>query len=248
MQESGFRDGVYVPPSQRTPLHKTRMGVSVVREVEQESAPVWVERKGGGRFEYRPVERPAEPQASPLPQQTAPANDGLQQQINILTTAVARQLGIEPDTGPKPPNPAEFDFYDPESAEEYRRRNDIYMQGEVERQVNAQLEPHREAMLDAELRKQYNDCLKEFGDDPNFQAIMNLALMECNEAANSGKDLAIRDAFIAVSDPANARPGKRNAHLPQALYGRVGPNGKKHLPSLKDIIIHNRLTGRSNSK
>ena len=128
---SGFVDGVYQPPAGRASLHRVRMGASIakqVEQVEQPVAPVWQDNPGGqgGRFEYRPVERQSEPiQATSPPQQAAPVNDAISQQISQLTNAVTllaqHQLGIEPNAGPLMPNPADFDFYDPQQEGEYHQ-------------------------------------------------------------------------------------------------------------------------------
>ena|SRR2546428_3187777 len=242
--QSGFKNGVYVPPAQRVGPHQTRMGVVLAKHVEQSesTAPVWIDnpRGGGGRFEYRPVQR-----AEPIPtaaSQVAQPSDAVSQQLGVLTNTVKllaqRQLGIEPDTGPKMPNPEAFNFYDEQETALYHKMLQDYTEAVWQQRKQAELEPYLPAMDDAvrrhETDTQFKQLTAKHGDNPHFKQVMAAALQL---VADSHNTISLNDAFVKANSRDN-KPGERGGHLPQALT-----RGK--LPRLGQILAHNQLTGRS---
>src|SRR5262245_39832402 len=126
-RQTGFVNGVYQPPEGRQSLHRIRMSRPPVEQVE--TAPVWVEnRGGGGRFEHRPVERQVEPSSPPQPS----ASDALTKQVGDLTnvvTLLARRVAGDAvvDDGPRMPNAAMYDFFDPQSEGEFYQAMNEYV-------------------------------------------------------------------------------------------------------------------------
>ena len=240
-RESGFVGGTYQPPEGRQSLHRVRMGASIARQEQVEVAPQWVENKyGAGRFEYRPVERQAEPEPSSPPQQTAQPNDAISQQIsqltNVVTVLAQRQLGIEPDTGPRMPDPAQFDFYNPEDEAQYHQALQKYVEDTVQQRIQKEVEPYRPGLQNIqkqhEMESQFNELVAQHGAEPNFKTVMSQAL---HIAADSG--ISIKDAY-AKADSRDNRPGERGGHLPKHLT-----QGK--FPRFGEILLHNQLSGRS---
>lgn len=234
---SGFKDGVYQPPEGRQPLHKLRMP----RQADQtQTEPVWT----GNRFEWKPVERAEPPQATAPPPQSAPANDAVSRQISQLTDVVAlmaQKQGLIPeDTGPRMPDPARFDFYDPQDEAEYHRMHKEYVDAVVQQRMQAEIDPYRPMLADAQkahdMQSQFNECVAEHGKDPNFNRVMSAAL---ELVADSNNKLSITEAYAQADNPDNARPGVRgNSHLPKHLT-----QGK--FPRFGEILLHNQMSGRS---
>src|SRR5262245_12808374 len=249
-RETGFVNNVYVPPASRVGIHKTRLGQSIAKQVEQQSetAPTWVDNRNGngGRFEHRPVER-TEPQPersspSPTPQPPTQPNDAISQQLSQLTQAVTmlaqHQLGIEPDTGPRMPDPAQFDFYDPQSEGEYHQALQKYVEDTVQQRLQAEFEPYKPALTgiqkQQEMESHFNELRDTHGQEPHFRTTMMAALQM---VADSNNQLSIKDAY-AKADSRDNRPGERGGHLPKALTG-----GK--FPKFGAILQHNQMSGRS---
>jgi hypothetical protein len=218
------------PALQRRSLHNVKMGQALFKPAEVETTPDWTGR--GFTFRDKPVAAP-EP-----PPQPVPANDAMQAQINTLTQAVQHLAGIQPpNSGPLMPNPADYDFYDPQQEGEYHQALQEYVNAVSEQKVAAAMEPHREAIAQTELQNLIIGCMEEFGSDQN---LLTQALQLC---AESGGKLSLRDAYISASDPTRAAPGERgNMNLPEALKGRGKKIGRI---SLRDIVIHNQLSGRA---
>lgn len=221
------------PALTRRSLHNVRMGQALFKPTEVETTPEWTGR--GFAFRDKPA---AQPEVSSPSPQAPPANEGLQAQINTLTTAVQHLAGIQPqDAGPLMPNPADYDFYDPQQEGEYHQALQAYVNAVSEQKVAAALEPHREAIAQTELQSVIIKCMEEFGSDQN---LLTQALQLC---AESGGKLSLRDAYISASDPRRAEPGQKgNVHLPEVLQGHGKKIGRI---SLRDIVIHNQLSGRA---
>src|SRR5262245_40245527 len=245
-RESGFVNNVYVPPSSRQSLHKARLGQSIAKQVEQqtETAPQWRDNPNGqgGRFEHRPVERQAEPERSsppPAPQATQQPNDAVQHQLNQLTQAVMLLAGVEPDRGPKMPNAAAYDFFDPQSEGEFYQAMNEYVEAVTQQRLQKEFEPYRPALTgiqkQQEMESHFNELRDAHGQEPHFRTTMKVALQM---VADSNNTLTIKDAY-AKADSKDNRPGERGGHLPQALR-----QGK--FPQFGQILAHNRQTGRSN--
>lgn len=245
-QEPGaFRDGVYYPP-----VGKYTNSINHVRmrpaQVETEAVPEWKEISNsyGTRAELNWTNRPVEaPQSNDdaLSHQAAM----LQQQVTNLTSQVSNMMGNQygnngnrqfggQQSAPRPPNPVDFDMYDDESVAEFHRQTEEY----IDARVAAAMAPHNEVLQDAKWGQQYNACLAEHNDDPNFKETMNEAL---EMVLASGGQLSIPEAYRRVDDPRGARLGRRgNAHLPESLRDRR--NGVK---SFGRIIEHNHQAGRA---
>jgi len=229
----------------RKSLHTVRMPR---REVQQtETAPQWVDNPGGqgGRFEYRPVERQAEPiQATSPPPQSAPANDAISQQLSQLTNAVTllaqHQLGIEPDRGPLMPNPVDFDFYDPQQEGEYHQALQKYVEETVQQRLQSEFEPYKPVLADVQkqrdMQAQFDACVAEHGESANFRTVMSQAL---HMVADSGGQLSIKDAFARANSQDN-KPGERGGHLSQA-------HAKSKFPKFGQILLDNQLSGRASA-
>lgn len=123
----------------------------------------------------------------PLPgQQAAPSTEvtALQSQVEQLTQAVGLLLQAqapgaakpEPPAAPTPPDPTQFDFFDPQQFAEWHKQNAAYTDALVQHRVNAALEPHGRTLEDAKWQTQYNTVAAQHGNDPNFQANANAAL------------------------------------------------------------------------
>jgi|SRR5262245_9934261 len=242
---SGFVGGVYQPPAQRTGIHQTRLGAFAKQAEQSEVAPQWVDNRNGsgGKFEYRPVERQEPERNSPPPSQPATQpNDALTRQVGDLTAAVTllaqHQLGIEPDTGPQMPNPAAYDFYDPQQEGEYHQALQKYVEDTVQQRLQSEFEPYRPALSNIQKQQQmeaeFNELQDANRDNPNFKTTMLQAL---HIVADSNNQLSIKDAY-AKADSRDNRPGERGGHLPKALT-----QGK--FPRFGQIWAHNQQSGRS---
>src|SRR5262245_4270992 len=250
-RESGFVNNVYVPPSSRQSLHKARLGQSIAKQVEQqtETAPQWRDNPNGqgGRFEHRPVERQAEPEPSaPLLKNSSPEpTDAVQHQLNQLTQAVMLLAGVEPDRGPKMPNAAAYDFFDPQSEGEFYQAMNEYVEAVTQQRLQKEFEPYRPALTgiqkQQEMESHFNELRDAHGQEPHFRTTMKVALQM---VADSGNTLTIKDAY-AKADSRDGKPGEKNGHLPAALTGRGKKIGQI---SLKDIVLHNQMSGRSNTR
>ncbi len=231
------------PTWARRSLHNVKLGQTLAaRQAEQaETAPQWVENRyggQGGRFEFQPVVRPAEPEASPSPQYAQP----YQQQVNYMEDQPGGQQPQQQHL-PQAPDPLSYDFYDPAETARFHADNSAYMQSQIDARVQSHLAPHMGALQEAELRREYNSAVERYGDDANFQQVMDTALRQCEESAKAGKRFSIIEAYQAANDATAARPGVRgNAHLPEAFSGRGKKIGRI---SLRDIVIHNQKTGRA---
>src|SRR5262249_6694521 len=232
----GFVDGVYRPPSgpHANSLHRIRF-----QRTEQEYEPHWGDR-GDLKWE-RAAERQSAEQpeysdtASPEPP-SAQTNE-LRQQVDALQGVViemAKQQFPEHFRSPRPPNPLDYDLYDDESAAEFQRATDEY----IDRRIHQALEPHAATLQNSKWEQQYNAMVATHGADEGFKMKMDMALRMV--ADNNGK-ISIPEAYAKVDDRDAARPGKKgSAHLPAELRDR-----KNGVRSLGRIIFHNQQTGRA---
>ena len=181
------------------------------------------------------------------------------------------QAQAQQPQGPTPPDPGEFDFYDPHQVKEFHRLNNEYVQATVQQTVQAALDPHRDAMVAAEYTRQYNGVLADYGHDPNFKPFMDKALQQ---VARSNGKLTIPEAYemvasMQISSPQTAPPSQsgrtaqrtltaqeaaQKAAQAQSLPPRNGVSGagEQSLPAalmnvgaLGRIMLHNQQTGRA---
>lgn len=284
--EGPSRDSAPNPLSQRKSLHTVRMTSTVA---QPEYKPEW---KENGQLRWVPQEPAAEPAAeeqvaeSTVPRGNAVSDNGAQQSqpYDALHREIAElkqtmqlmaqgQMSAQPQqpVGPQPPDPAEFDFYEPRQVAEFHRLNNAYIQATVQQSVQAALDPHRDAMQSAEYTRQYNSALADYGHDPNFKPFMDAALQL---VAKSNGKYSIPEAYdlvasVQVSSPQIAapsqsvKPGQRplttqeaatKAAQARSLPARngVGGSGEPALPaalqnvnSLGRIMLHNQQTGRA---
>ena len=135
---------------------------------------------------------------------------------------------------PQPPSVWDYDMYDDVSRSEYQRANDRYIQHTVQRQVQAAMQPHATQLRDAELVKDYNGLVADFGSDEDFKTIMETAIRNMVDAPSGG---TLREAYEKAADQQGARPGRRG-------YGRL-PTDLRKVNSLGKIMFHNQQTGRA---
>lgn len=132
-------------------------------------------------------------QVSELQKQIA----NLTQTVNILAQVQLKGALPEPakPQAPQPPNPADFDLYDLQQFAEFNKLNQAYIQATVRHEVNTALEPHGNALQDAELNRQYNAVVYQHGRDDNFQPVMQDALRLVAAFPN----ISIPDAYKHVA-------------------------------------------------
>lgn len=141
----------------------------------------------------------------------------LTQTVNVLAQVQLR--GALPQAPPKPaaptpPDPTQFDFYDPASTAEFHRLNNAYIQATVRHEVNTALEPHNGALQDAELNKQYNAVYAQYGQEANFKDRMGAALQLMAKLPG----ISIPEAFDAVGGlPLTASPQQPAATTTQPV-------------------------------
>src|SRR5215510_9325957 len=267
------------PLAQRKSLHTVRLAAPTTPQYE----PQWQEN---GQLKWVPQEQHVEeaPVEEQVVQSTVPRgnefpDNGQTQSYEALQREMAelkqtmqswaqsqqQQQQQQQPQGPQPPDPAQFDFYDPQQVAEFHRRNNEYMQAEVQRTVQAALDPHRETMQSAEYTRQYNSVLADYGNDPNFKPFMDKALQM---VAKSNGRYSIPEAYdlvatLQISSPQtaapsqSARPGQRTINAQEAaqkaaqalsLPARSGVSGagEPALPAslmnvgaLGRIILHN---------
>lgn len=192
-------------------------GIISGRDVEYER--VWEPNKyappesGKGEWKHRPVQRKAEPEAPAPPSQPA-IPDATQRQLDILTAAVAQQYGIQPqESGPRFPDPEQFDFYDPAQVAEFHKLNLEAVEAVAKQREEAVLTKHQDAIVRAEYQRQFDAAAAEHKAGPNLQRAA-LELLADNPK------LSFAEAFAQANDPSLARPGKRgNVHLPKGMEG-----------------------------
>lgn len=202
----------------------------------------------------------------------------IQSQISELSQAVSllmqSQIAGKPlaemmgrpakPAAPTPPDPAQFDFVDPQSAAEYHRLNNAYMQAMIQQSVSEAFAPHREAMEGAKWQTQYNKLLADRGREPNFTAKAEAALKLVQKHPSK---FSIPEAYDLVSDlvqqsPPQKQQGAQRKITPEqaqakreaskklpAGNGGVSGGGRAQLPShitkLGAIMAFNRQFGRS---
>jgi hypothetical protein len=249
-----------------------------------EYKPEW---KENGQLRWVPQEAAAEepaaeeqvvestvPRGNGLPDAAAQPYEALHREIAELkqTMQAMAQGQTQPQQppGPQPPDPAEFDFYDPAQVKEFHKQNNAYIQATVQQSVQSALAPHEGAMQAAEYTRQYNSVLGDYGHDPNFKPFMDKALQL---VAKSGGQFSIPAAYDLVADsqitsqPAapsqSVKPGQRpltaqeaaqKAAQARSLPPRNGVSGAAEpaLPAalmnvgaLGRIMLHNQQTGRA---
>jgi hypothetical protein len=217
------------PAAPARSLHSVRMPT---RQVEHEA--VWEPNKYNpehGEFRWRPVAESPEPE--PTPQPTQPYQ---QHEVNMEDQSNGQQPQL-----PQPPDPMSYDFFDPSETARFHQDNSAYYQQLVDQRVQAHLAPHAESLREVALRRDYNAAVERYGDDENFQDVMNVALANCAEAQRSGKQFSIIAAYQAANDVTAARPGQKgSAHLPEAFRDK-----RRGIGMFGRIIEHNHQTGRA---
>jgi hypothetical protein len=144
-------------------------------------------------------------------------------------------------TAAQPPDPMSYDFYDSNDVARFHQDNGAYYQQLVDARVQAHLAPHASALQEAQLRQDYNAAVERYGNDGNFQEVMDVALKNCAEAQARGKQFSIVAEYQKANDASAARPGQRgNAHLPEAFRDK-----RRGIGMLGRIMHHNQQTGRS---
>lgn len=271
------------PLSQRKSLHTVRVTPS---SAAPEYRPEW---KENGQLKWvqaeAPQEAPAEeqhvdspvPRGNGLPDNGAQPYDALRQEMAELkqTMQLMAQSQIAPPQqpqGPQPPNPEDFDFYEPAQVKEFHRLNNEYIQATVQQSVQAALDPHRDAMQQAEYTRQYNSVLADFGNDPNFKPFMDKALQL---VAKTNGRYSITEAYDLVASTQvslpqqtaaqpqgyakqprtiTAQEAAQKAAQAQGLPSRNGVNGAgepvlppslMNVGALGRIMLHNQQTGRA---
>lgn len=221
------------PQWARKSLHAVRMPR---QEVQLE--PQWVTNGPNTELRWRPVEPGPAAQDQPYqPQETYAENQhGNDQPLNDPTLEHVRQFNAQP--GPARPDPAGYDMYDPADVAAYQQANDAYMQSVIDQRVQAALQPHMEDLTTAKWERDYNSTSSRYGSDPNFSAVMEIALQRVVD--EQGK-ISILQAYQEADNKDRARPGVRgNAHLPEAFRDK-----KRGIGMLGRIMHHNQQTGRS---
>jgi len=98
-------------------------------------------------------------------------------------------------------SPKGHDLYDDESAAEFQRATDEY----IDRRIHQALEPHAATLQNSKWEQQYNAMVATHGSDEGFKMKMDMALRMV--ADNNGK-ISIPEAYAKVDDRDAARPGK----------------------------------------
>jgi hypothetical protein len=225
-----------VPLEISTPAQRPAKSLHAVRmpRREVEYAPEW---QDNAQIKWREVEERAQPETSSPPQYAQPY-----QQHEVMNYMEDQSSGefrgnsqhAEQPQLPQPPNALDYDLYDPNSAAEYQRANNDYIQNMVQRQVQTAMQPHQGQLREAELAKEYNGCVADYGADEDFQTIMQVAMQNMVSAGGRG---SLREAYERAADQSAARPGKRG-------YGRL-PTALRRTDSLGKIMFHNQQTGRA---
>lgn len=234
---------------------------------------------GGGALDGVADVPPQDTQVTPPTAQTFDGN-ALAQQVNRLTEFVTllagdKLRGLQPEpakpTAPQPPDPTQFDFYEPAQVAEFHRLNNAYIQATVRHEVNSALEPHGEALQGAQWNRDVNALIGTRGSEPNFQANMDAAIRLVAKQPNR---FSIPEAYdIAASllptspqkaaAPAQptAKPAQRTMtveeaaqkaaqakRLPasQGVSGTGQPRLPSHIKTLGAIMAWNRQNGRAN--
>ena len=270
------------PLAQRKSLHTVRLAAPTAPEYR----PEW---KENGQLRWVPQEAAVEEPAAEAPvddgsraasytgeQQTSQPYDTLHREIAELKQTMqlmAQGMGgaTQQPVGPQPPDPAEFDFYDPAQVKEFHKQNNAYIQATVQQSVQSALAPHEGAMQAAEYTRQYNSVLGDYGHDPNFKPFMDKALQL---VAKSGGQFSIPAAYQLVAEsqitsPLQAasspgvKPGQRTLTAQEAAQkaaqahslpprNGVSGAGEPALPAslmnvgaLGRIMLHNQQTGRA---
>jgi hypothetical protein len=267
-------------------LHTVRMASTVA---QPEYTPQW---KENGQLKWVPAE-PAEeaaaaddapvdspiPRGNGLPDTAGQPYDALHREISELKQTVQLmaqgQMGGQPQQpqAPQPPDPTQFDMFEPRELAEFHRLNNAYFQAEVQRSVQAALEPHQGAMQSAEYTRQYNSVVGDYGNDPSFKPYMEKALQM---VVKSGGKFSIPEAYdliassqitsphqTAAQPQGYAKPGQRTlteqeaaqkAAQARSLPPRNGvsgaaepalPTSLMNVGALGRIMLHNQQSGRA---
>ena len=213
--EGPSRDSAPSTLAQRKSLHTVRMASTTA---QPDYAPEW---KENGQLKWVPVQAAEEPAVaepvvdSPVPRgdglpdnsaQQAQPYDALHREIADLkqTMLLMAQGGQQQQpVGPQPPNPDDFDLYEPAQVKEFHKLNNAYIQATVHQSVQAALAPHQGAMQSAEYTRQYNSVLADYGDNPNFKPYMDAALQL---VAQSDGRYSIPEAYDRVELEAHRKP------------------------------------------
>lgn len=217
------------PAWARKSLHSVRMPR---QEVQLE--PQWVNNGPNVEVRYREVE----------PQ---PAQSYQPQEVNYMQDQFSGQQPQQPaqqPQGPQLPNPEEYDLYEPMEVVRFQHDNAMAMQAQIDAKLQAALAPHQQELYKAKVREEYNDCQARYGEDENFQEVMDVALANCAEADKAGKRFSIIEEYQRANDKTAARPGRKgNAHLPQEFQDK-----RRGVGMLGRIMHHNQQTGRASYK
>lgn len=210
--------------------------------------------------ETEPVARASTPTPAPPPQvsQPAPSADytAMQQEIAALRQQVANftqnPYSVEQYGGGSQqqggqygdrPDPAQFDFYNPQDEAEYHQANNRYIQQEVQRGVEADRTARQQSAAMDEITRQCTAVREKYGRDANYDEAANAAKLI---HLNAGGELTVEQAYLQASREIEARSGQRGrTYLPPELRSGRHPNGKGRMPGLGAIMEYNNQTGRA---
>ena len=135
-------------------------------------------------------------------------------------------------SGAQMPNPEEFDFDDPEDMQRYQAETENYIAGEVRKQVEAAMGPHRESVQHSQWTEEFQALERKYGRDPDYKANFDAAVQD---VMDSGGELSIVEAYQRVAGENDSR--RKNKHLPEKLR-----SGKKAVGALGQLMDHHSST------
>ena len=235
---------------------------------------------GGGALDGVVSVPPLNTQQHATAGQSVQVNE-LQRQIVDLTQTVqlltrAQLQGMQPPpqkpTAPQPPDPTQFDFYEPAQLAEFHKLNNAYIQATVRHEVDAAFAPHGATLQDARLNAEYNSVVYQHGADTNFQPTMQAALklaaqfpsisipdaykhMASNQDSSSSQKAApatptAKPAQRTMTAQEAAQKAEQAKRLPasQGVSGTPGPTlpvSLRNVGALGRIMYHNQQSGRA---
>ncbi len=130
--------------------------------------------------------------------------------------SIAEVLGVQSQpAGPTPPDPTQFDLYDPQQLAEYHKQNALYNQAMIRQGVSEALQPHLPAIQGARQSQELTALQAKYGTDPNYQNNVAAAmdLMEANPGMQAERAYGIVSHIVNKARP-QTQSSKSQSNVP----------------------------------
>ena len=223
--ESGFANGQYVPPTERTTLHKTRLGAEMAKSAARAEAAQATQQQQSqaealgqevaslraqvNAFAASRLSNP--PQAYSAPERDAGTLDQLRMHSQRSNDPYD---GQQYDLAPDQPDPLDY-VYDEAAAAEFHHLNNGYIERTVQRRLEAERATQQKAAQLQDLENQYHATQARFGRDRNFDEVLQAAT---HIIVASGGRTTVQDAYLQASNEIESRSGRKgSSYLPTDL-------------------------------